>query len=214
MRAAHVLDCLLSLMETHCQSGGDVPVGAWLQARAVQRHSQTLGGEVAALPLASGLTHPGGDPFTPSLQTAPESSFQKESFEAAPHLTTSHLLPAAVSSAAPDGRYDTSLFHRAAVRAGGKAPPPGAVLRLHARCAPSFVGVLYGPGGSHVQTLQRAFGGAVKVTGPTPRKTFGVPFLGAATLPLEVAGIDHDAVRACAREVDFKYASFAGASKK
>ena len=91
-------------------------------------------------------------------------------------------------------------------------PPPCAdnILRLQARCAPSFIGLLYGFRGERVQALEREFG--VKITAGARLKPPSAPPLGGpvrcALQLLEVAGPDHAAVRACAAEVATRYAAY------
>ena len=115
------------------------------------------------------------------------------------------------AAAPPDARPRTGCIDEAALRAPSApppslSPPPVAALRLRARCAPSFVKVLCGPGGAAVKALQRDF--RVGVNSATTRRTFGIDLAGATSLPLEVAGCDHAAVRACAAEVSTRYGAY------
>ena len=68
--------------------------------------------------------------------------------------------------------------------------------------------MLYGAGGARVQALQRGHGGRFHVTGPTPLRPLGRDVHGATFLPLEVVGPDHASVRACAVEIDARYAEY------
>lgn len=91
------------------------------------------------------------------------------------------------------------------------SPSPSAddgVLRLHALCPSSFISVIYGACGLRVKALQRKFGNVNVTAGiKLQRSPLGEPVRRGAT-PLEVAGPDHAAVRACAAEIDERYGDF------